>query len=104
MSLLLGRGLSLVAVALASNHVHIYDDKNIVDHFKVGRIDNGTICYLPCHGKQKNTCSFFLAVMYIVYQCFESGFLGPDPAFFPESVFGSGQNPDPDRKNPAPDQ
>ncbi len=34
--LLTGRGLSLVAVALASNHVLIYDDKNIVDHFKVG--------------------------------------------------------------------
>ena len=35
-SLFTGRGLSLVAVALASNHVLIYDDKNIVDHFKVG--------------------------------------------------------------------
>ena len=64
MSLLLGRGLSLVAVALASNHVLIYDDKNIVDHFKVGRIDNGKISYLPCQGRQVNTCCFFLAVMY----------------------------------------
>ena len=29
------RGLSLIAVALASNHVLVYDDKNVVDCFKM---------------------------------------------------------------------
>ncbi|XP_023347799.1 Bardet-Biedl syndrome 1 protein homolog isoform X2 [Eurytemora carolleeae] len=56
-----GRGLSLVAVALASAHVLIYDDKNIIDHFKMdetvsamrfgrfGREDN-TLVLVTCTG------------------------------------------------------
>lgn len=33
--IVIARGLNLIAVAIASGHLLIYNDKNLVDHFKV---------------------------------------------------------------------
>ena len=67
------RGLFLVAVALASNHVLVYNDKNVVDCFKMddtvsamkfgrfGREENtlvlGKLCN-KCHQVTKKSQSF----------------------------------------------